>query len=145
MDRLEIKIISEKVDKQYEKLAEIRINDRPIIDILREFELPLAKKENSENIAGAYMYLSPKNLYQNLTKNENFNEERKATILACECGSEGCWPMLVKIKEDEKAIIWEDFEQPHRTIERGNYWDYQSFGKYIFDLYEYKKQLKSLT
>jgi hypothetical protein len=116
MDRLEIKIISEKVDKQYEKHAEIRINDRPIIDILREFELPLAKKENSENIAGAYMYLSPKSLYQNLTKNENFNEEGKATILACECGSEGCWPMLVKIKEDEKAIIWEDFEQPHRTI-----------------------------
>jgi hypothetical protein len=108
--------------------------------------LPLAKKEGSENIAGAYDGLDPKVLFANLTnsKDNKNSVDDKSDILDCECGSPGCWTLMIKVIEKQDTVIWTEFEQIHRSKDSANYWDYSDFGDLEFNKNEYFKRLNEL-
>lgn len=112
----------------------------------RVITLPFAKKEGSENIAGGYDGLSPEILLKNLDNPGEFDidENGKVSILECECGCDGCWPMKIKVLDLESKIIWTEIEQPHRTFDSHNFWDYANFEKFSFYKTTYNEQLEKL-
>jgi hypothetical protein len=117
------------------------INDLSLISILKEVELPFAKKEGSPRIAGTYDGLPNSIVF---LPSKHFLGEPKAmyfydgktSILECECGCEGCWPFLVKIEVDENNVRWSGFEQPHRAE-----WKYDALGEFVFVRKEYELAL----
>ena len=147
MDKLEF-IIEEKRNDNYQfKAVTILVNGLDIIESLKKYEMPFVQKEGSKNIAGGYDGLSPETLYKHLTNPADFDKDEngKISILECECGSEGCWPMKIKAIDLEDKIIWTDFEQPHRNFDSHNFWDYADFGQFSFDKKDYNMQLDRLS
>jgi hypothetical protein len=39
----------------------------------------------------------------------------KTPVLGCECGEWGCWPLMARITVTADLVVWDSFEQPHRT------------------------------
>lgn len=146
MDILEFKIQYRQNDNYQSKTVAILVNGQDLIELLKAYELPFAKNEGSENIAGGYNGLTPETLLKHLTNPDEFDtdENGKISILECECGCDGCWPMKIKVVELADKIIWSDFEQPHRTIDSHNFWDFTKFGQFSFDTQNYKEQLDKL-
>ncbi len=124
----------------------IVVNGVNLIERLKEYEIPFAKKEGSESIAGGFEGLSPEMLYRHLKNPDAYDmdENGKVSILACECGFEGCWPMRIKAIEVGDEVFWTDFEQPHRNPDSHNFWNYADFGPFNFDKSAYNEQLESL-
>lgn len=146
MDKLEFKI-QNKINDSYEiQAVTILVNGQNLIDLLKVYELPFAKKEGSEDIAGGYDGLTPEKLLNHLTDPDeiDIDENNKVSILECKCRCDGCWPMQIKVVELADKIIWTDFEQPHRTIDHHCFWDYTKFGEFSFDTQNYKEQLDIL-
>jgi len=146
MDKLEFKIQNKENNNYQFNSVTILINGQDLIDLLKAYELPFAKKEGSENIAGGYDGLTPKILIKHLINPDEFDtdENGKVSILECECGCDGCWPMKIKVIELEDKTIWTGFEQPHRNIDSHKFWDYSNFGQFSFDKKQYYEQLDIL-
>ncbi|WP_434035701.1 hypothetical protein [Formosa sp. 4Alg 33] len=146
MNKLQIKIQENKDDGLNHSVAKIMIDGIDLIELLSEFETPLAKKEGSPNIAGQYEGLNPTTLYKNLLNLEDSSnsEDNKSDILDCECGVWGCWSFMTKVEVVNAKIIWTDFEQLHRGKESHNYWDYSQFGPFVFDKVEYYSELEKI-
>lgn len=146
MDKLEFKIQNKENDNYQYRSVTILVNGKDLIDLLKVYELPFAKKEGSDNIAGSYEGLTPEALLKHLTNPEEYEIDKngKVSVLECQCRCEGCWPMKVKVIELSDKIIWTDFEQPHRTVDNPNFWDYSKFGQLTFHKYNYNEQLDKL-
>ncbi len=146
MNKLEFKIEANQSSNQQVMTVTILVNGLDIIELLKEYEMPFAKKEGSEDIAGGYEGISPEALYKNLTNPEAFDLDKneKVSLLECACGCDGCWPMKAKVIHLQDKIIWAEFEQPHRAIDSANFWDYSNFGQFGFDKNNYIEQLDKL-
>ena len=122
----------------------ILVNGQDLIDLLKVYELPFAKKEGSESITGSFNRLSPEKFLKHLTNPDEFDESGKVSIYECVYGCDVCCPIKTKINELEDKIIWTDFDQPHRTIDCYNFWDYINFGQFSFEKNNYNEQLNKL-
>ncbi len=92
-------------DKEYAG-AIILINGRPLIDLVRDYELPYARECGQESIAGGYMPIYADYLLDLLTgktKSEEYDGE--IPVLICECGCEGCWDLLATVVEEESSFV----------------------------------------
>lgn len=131
----------------------IFVNERNLIDLVREVEQPFALREGSPGKAGAYMGLSPwetllpsRHLLGEPERQYNLKRGRIA-ILACgDCGEVDCWPLVAKITMRPDVVIWSEFEQPHRgsgsPIEQ---WRYDGLKRFVFARNQYERELgKSL-
>lgn len=63
----------------------------------------------------------------------------RVPLLGCSCGDGGCWPLLAGIFASEDAVVWKDFEQPHRPSR-----DYTGFGPFRFDRVQYDSAVQEL-
>ncbi|MBP9812044.1 hypothetical protein KBC86_01570 [Candidatus Gracilibacteria bacterium] len=130
MDSLEFKI-------RDDDRVDIFINAKNLIEILREYEKSIVKNELREDIAGSYDGLFKDVLLNNLMGDNSI-------ILGCQCGEEMCWPMRIKISKGDNFIAWNSFEQPYRGKNSHNYWNYDNFGEFIFDIKNYEKEVEKL-
>jgi len=123
-------------------MALIRVDDRPLIDIIREVELPIADAAGERNLAGSYGYLSaetvllPSRHLSGEATRALFVYGEKLSVLECECGCEGCWSLSVRITVTEDEVIWSDFQQPHRDN-----WAYPETLRLVFDRGPYEQAL----
>lgn len=138
--------------------GEIRINGAPLLDVIREAELPSATAEYDErtangetgiyNLAGEYLYMPPSMYFlpnRNLLDEpyslaaigfaipENDPQSQKATILQCTCGVPDCWFLMTHITLEQNVVRWSAFEQFHRD------WKYNL--SFNFDRTDYESQL----
>ena len=128
--------------------AKIIINDTPLIETVRAYELPFAKKYNHENIAGGYIYNYAEYLHKLLTGEQTSQEyENEIPILICQCGCEGCWDFLVTIKESETSVTWTSFHNPRRSSPNspGGFWDYGNLSSFYFDKTQYLEAINTLN
>ncbi|MEH2195331.1 MAG: hypothetical protein V7K98_22185 [Nostoc sp.] len=161
-DRLEIRInpsiSSNWIQSRGICVAEIYINNEPLIELVRQIEEPFVRAEIEERraegekireidfLAGDYLYLLPSMVVlpsRNLLNepwNHNFSLEAgdprigKATVLGCTCGVIQCWFMLVRITLNESTVQWSEFSQFHR--------DWQlDLGQFRFDREQYEFEL----
>jgi hypothetical protein len=136
---------------------ELRVNGRPLIDIVREHELPFAEREHDERVAagktesevgprgslaGSYLYL-PSSLVFPPSENllgkpyehgfvlaPDDPRQKMSLLLQCTCGITECWFLLARIEVARDRVTWSDFRQFHRD------WDY-NLGPFVFDRDEY--------
>jgi hypothetical protein len=131
---------------------DIYINDKPLIEIIREIEEVALVKENlkrdqnSQLIPGDYLSLPASSTYlpsRNLLdkpKESGFVIEPddlhygKSTLLGCTCGVTECWFIVAKIWLTPTTVTWSNFAQFHLDYE------YQ-LKPFIFERKEYEKQL----
>ncbi|MCA9024807.1 MAG: hypothetical protein KDA86_06305 [Planctomycetaceae bacterium] len=119
-----------------------------MIDLVCEFELPMATAEGTPDIAGGYMgiaassHLPPSQHFLGIHAS-SLREDAKTDILWCgDCGEPGCWPLLTRITVNDDCVIWSEFEQPHRTARsKKTPWVYDCFGPFEFDRTQYELSL----
>ena len=131
---------------------QIKINGRDLVELVRAVENAFADKEDAASIAGAYAGLPPND--DTCPPSKHFLGEpsraiyrygAKRQVLGCECGEAGCWPLLCVIEAGPTRVIWSQFEQPHRSIERSkNPWRYDELGPFEFDRGQYERALETL-
>ncbi len=120
----------------------IFVNERDLREIASEVELPFAARDGRPELAGDYVGLPPEAVFSPsrrlLGRPEGRYDGRrgKIALLGCGCGVVGCWPLMAKITPREGAILWSDFEQPHRR-----HWRYDGLGSFVFDRAQYASAL----
>lgn len=143
MDTINFKV--EHSDEHNIQILNIFVNNENLVDLIKEFEM-----QHDPSIAGRYEGLSIYSIYNlkehftgRLNENDVFNYQGKTQIIGCNCGEPGCWPLLVKIIEEDEKIIWSEFEQPYRAKESaGGYWNYSNFKSFEFIKNQYEEQLQ---
>lgn len=145
--------------------VEVLINGVPLIELVRDVELPFAEAEFDRRIAegeahddvgprgrlaGDYLYLPPDlvgtpggNLYgqpwkHGFNRAPNDPANQKSLMLQCTCGIAECWFLLARIEVRTDVVVWSDFEQFHRD------WTYD-LGPFAFDRNQYEAVLESLS
>ena len=53
---------------------------------------------------------------------------RPGSLLECDCGVPGCWPLRAVVSSEGSDVRWPDFAQPH-----GPAWDHTDVGPFVFD------------
>lgn len=126
--------------------ALIRIDGRPLLDIVRELEAPIAAANGEPDLAGQYGYLPaaevllPSRRLLGMLAHPGLGYGEKVSVLECECGCEGCWPLLMRIAVTDDFVIWRDPEQLHRK-----HWVYPAHWQLVFDRRQYQQALESAT
>ncbi len=127
------------------RMALIRIDGRPLLEIIREIETPMAAADGQPTLAGQYDYLNASDV---LPPSRHFLGEaassllaygEKVSVLECTCGCEGCWPLLMRITVSSDSVVWNDPQQPHR-----NHWKYPHGWSLEFDRRQYEQALENL-
>jgi hypothetical protein len=120
--------------------VDIFVNDRNLVDIVREVELPFAARDGKPRLAGTYIGLpaedvflpSPRLLGEPVKFYDYDSSKGKIAVLGCGCGDVGCWPFRVRIELREDVVIRDGFEQPHRLK-----WRYDEMRPFVFDWTQY--------
>jgi hypothetical protein len=130
----------------------ILVNGCDLADLARDVELPFARREDAESIAGAYSGLPPNRdicppskhfLGQPSTVLYRYGD--KVQVLGCECGEPGCWPLICRIEVGQTRVRWTDFEQPHRSGDGSRpSWSYDALGPFEFDRRQYELAVAKL-
>ena len=141
MDKLSFKWkrVTYDADDEATMTGQIFINDKSLIDLVKQVELPMAAANNEEGIAGAYAPLTLDDLHEELcADNGNEHKSKQVTLLGCTCGIVDCWPLKAKVEQSENLVIWYGFSNPYRN------WNYDNLGPFVFDKNQYEYALERL-
>jgi hypothetical protein len=118
------------------------VNGVSLIELSRVVERPFAAREGHPEIAGGYrglpgsVALGPGSVLLGSCATDRaalYLDEGQLTVLCCECGERGCWPLTARLEVDSDLVVWRDFEQPHRFE-----WDLSALGPFVFDRRQYE-------
>ena len=125
----------------------IEINGVELPELAREAELPSARADAEEEVAGNYVGLVAG--YMRIDLAGQFlgghgtpmfeDSDGKTALLGCGCGEVGCSPLMARITVDDDTVTWAEFEQPTRPG-----WDYDGFGPFTFDRPQYERALMAI-
>lgn len=90
-----------KFEIQEDNIVNILIDWKNLIDMIKVYEKPFAKKERNTKLAWRYWWINKDILFRDL----NWEWWDRRQILWCECGIIDCWPMEMDIIKDN-TIIW---------------------------------------
>jgi hypothetical protein len=137
--------------RRLQPLVSLYVNERNLVDLVREVELPFASRAGKPDMAGRYVGLPAR--YAVEPSRHLLGEPAgpydytdKVTLLQCACGEGGCWPLLATITVTTNRVIWEDFEQPHRgPRSRAGHWHYEGLGPFVFARPQYEAELRRVA
>jgi len=140
MDKLNIVLNKGQNGSAY---ADLLINDRDFIEIVKDIEMKYATAEGHPKLAGSYDVISVDDLLESTDlllgkRNKHSYDNGKITVLDCECGCGGCWPLTMRITVTEDFVTWSDFKQVHRNI---NFWTYAELKPFRFSREEYVSEI----
>lgn len=122
------------------------VDERPLIEIIRDVELPMAVAEGEESLAGQYAPLTmpkdPGNYFLDRYALKWGTTGDKTMLMECDCCVDTCWPLLCKIEVGSNSVRWNRFEQPHRVVV--SFWDYAGFAGFEFSKEQYVRALGTL-
>jgi hypothetical protein len=125
------------------EVADVFINGRRLVDLVREVEQPFAEQEGHPDLAGGYEGIDADLAFlpsQHLLGGAE--PKRGVAILECgTCSIDGCWPLTATITLEGETVIWSDFEQPHRSSRKPPVWSYEKLGPFVFDRTQYEAAL----
>lgn len=128
-----------------ESTVNLHVDDKPLAELMKAYELPMATKEGHPKLAGAYDAIktgssSLEHYYLGKTKAAWGIDQNKTMLLGCVCGVTGCWPLLCKITVEGDTVTWSEFEQPHRDDD----WDYSEFEGFVFEKQQYLDAIEAV-
>lgn len=139
-------VVFQKIAAAGSELLEIRVDGRPLVELVREAEAECASQEGHPDLAGKYAGLPWETLATNLLLGEvsgiwgvlEANQPQgRVPLLICDCGEPGCWPLMASVDVTLDRVTWRDFRQPHRP-----HWVYKKLGPFSFDLSQYRAALE---
>ena len=98
----------------------VTINDKPLLELIRQRERSFAAKDGQASVAGDYAYLSlidfKKLFLDALLPNRQLaaSDERSVVLLGCPCGIWDCWYLALKIKFETETVKLYEFKNPRR-------------------------------
>ena len=96
----------------------VTINDKPLLELIRQRERSFAAKDGQASVAGGYAYLSLidfEELFLRAALEADLaQDERDVVLLGCPCGIWDCWYLALKIKFEADTIRFSDFTNPRR-------------------------------
>jgi tetratricopeptide (TPR) repeat protein len=116
-------------------VAEIYINDRALLDIVREIE-----KSFGESNPGDYSYLIATSVLlpsRYLLDKPDDLDSGRSMVLGCTCGWPECWCLRVRIAVTDSTVEWSDFRHDFRD------WEY-NLG-FRFDQNQYLAELSKVV
>jgi hypothetical protein len=124
----------------------IEVNGSDLVDLVRQAELPSARADEEEELAGTYVGLVPGYIRMDLagqflggSGTWLYSEgEGKTALLSCNCGDVGCSPLLARVTVEDDTVRWDEFEQPTRPD-----WDYDDFS-FTFERAQYERALLAM-
>jgi hypothetical protein len=129
------------------KQIKIQVNGTELPELVREVELPGARAEGDEELAGNYVGLVPG--YVRMDVAGHFlggagaklydADDEKVQLLGCGCGEVGCSPLLAQVTVTDDTVTWDEFEQPTRPE-----WGYDDLGPFTFERSQYERALYEL-
>jgi len=129
------------------KQIKIEVNGVALPELVREAELPSAREDEEEEMAGNYIGLVAG--YMRIDLAGQFlggqgtpmfeDSEGKTALLGCGCGEVGCSPLMARITVTDDTVRWDDFEQPTRPD-----WDYEGLGPFTFERAQYERALMAI-
>jgi hypothetical protein len=132
-----------------DELSQIKItvNGTELPELVREAELPSARADGEEELAGTYVGLVPGYIRIDLASQFlggagtaiDPGGDGKTALLSCDCGEVGCSPLLARVTIDEDTVTWDEFEQPTRPG-----WNYDGFGPFTFERRQYETALLAM-
>ncbi|GAA1041474.1 hypothetical protein GCM10009557_65300 [Virgisporangium ochraceum] len=139
-------------------VLDIAIDGVPLLDRVRELELPYARAEELERadeftdyppgtltaeLAGNYMPLTStygwpsRHLLGEPTDLPHGADEGETMLLQCTCGIPDCWALLAKVAVTRHVVTWSGF----RNSNRG--WDLGALGPFEFSRSQYERALRT--
>ncbi|QIN82350.1 hypothetical protein GBA63_06555 [Rubrobacter tropicus] len=121
--------------------VDIFVNGRSLLDLVREVELPFATRDGRPDRAGSYVGLPAEAIFMPSRRLLGVPDDRyddwEGRISVLGCGVVGCWPLHARITVQDDAVVWDDFEQPHRRR-----WRHDRLGPFVFEREEYEAALR---
>jgi hypothetical protein len=115
-------------------LYNIFINGRDFINMVREVELPFARREGPFVKAGDYLGFNDYTLEHQI---ESFLTDGTRYIL-CESSWDDDECLFVRITTTETTVTWSNFfNNYHIDKNKENFWDHSALGPFIFDKEQY--------
>jgi hypothetical protein len=118
-----------------------RIGGAPLIELIDSFEIAAGMQPAGDAYGGLIPQFFRFGPMQDHFLGRSTNAMRpKTPVVGCECGEWGCWPLMARITVTADFVVWDSFEQPHRTTR-----DYTAFGPFQFDRHQYDDALRALS
>lgn len=118
----------------------ICINDEPLIELVRRCELPSARADAQEGLAGSYRplwgYRFDPDLFFGSPSDSELRRPDGVVLMGCDCGVVGCWPLECRLRVEGDTITWDGFRQPFRPR-----WDHSALGPFVFDRVAYEREV----
>lgn len=127
--------------------ALIQINGVSLLNIVREFELPLLAAESRPSVDEMRAWpLANEHTARSLRGWSDYLDGT-STILDCKCGFTGCWPLTAKIIRTSTTVTWKRFTNFHRSGHNGKFsrWPYEQLGPFHFSRAQYDSEIKKIA
>ena len=117
-----IKFYLNDYDMKGEGLTEIvvTINDKPLLELIRQREQSFAAKDGQASIAGSYAYLNlidfEELFLDALLPNGRLaaSGEQSVVLLGCPCGIWSCWYLALRVKFEADTVKFAEFKNLRR-------------------------------
>lgn len=138
--------------------AGIVVDGVPLVDLVRELELPYAEAEEADRagdfpdyppgkfaqeLAGDYAPLSTKfnwpsrHFLGEPVELPHGGDDGETMLLGCTCGINDCWALLATIVLTEESVTWSGFRNNSRD------WDLSGLGPFVFSRSQYEASLRA--
>ena len=122
----------------------VTINDKPLLELIRQRERSFAAKDGQASIARDYVYLSlidfKKLFLDALSPNGRLaaSGERSVVLLGCPCGIWSCWYLALKIKFETETVKLYEFKNLRRK-------DWQYGLEFKFDRVSFVREISKIA
>lgn len=130
------------------KRLQILIDGASFRELVREVELPFAKKAGSPSLAGRYVWLRPYRWAVDHLSTADLADGcgKRRIFLQCDCEILGCWPLHGDISLQDGMVVWNGFENYHRGPgSAAGHWRHDRLGPFVFALDQYQAQVNGVA
>ena len=120
----------------------VTINDKPLLELIRQRERSFAAQKGQARIAGGYAYLSlidfEELFLRTALEADLAQDERDVVLLGCPCGIWDCWYLALRIKFETETVKLYDFTNPRRR-------DWQYGLEFKFDRVSFVSEISKIA
>lgn len=138
METIEFRILEEQFPTGLHPSIAPFLSGVPLADLLREVELPAARRRGDLSLAGWYAGLTgtgirwPSRYYLGEPATGS-----GTVLLGCTCGEAGCWPFSAVVRVEDDTVTWSDYH--HGFLDA----DHRELRPFTFDRRQYEDAVRA--